>query len=184
MKELDVILDNGTNEPTDNAQPTVKDESRLTVLSEQVLSEQFVAAKERKEALEAELKAVKAEIERLDREFSDEMILMEYDSFSRKGKTFFLKSRLVASPKAGCKAGLFSALRKRGYGDMITESVNANTLSSFKRGYGDMITESVNANTLSSFVKEKREENDGEIPEWLTEVVNSYEKTTVGTRTK
>ena len=54
MKELDVILDNGTNEPTDNAQPTVKDESRLTVLSEQ-----FVAAKERKEALEAELKAVK-----------------------------------------------------------------------------------------------------------------------------
>ena len=53
-----------------------------------------------------------------------------------------------------------------------------------KRGYGDMITESVNANTLSSFVKEKREENDGEIPEWLTEVVNSYEKTTVGTRTK
>ena len=147
MKELDVILDNGTNEPTDNAQPTVKDESRLTVLSEQ-----FVAAKERKEALEAELKAVKAEIERLDREFSDE------------GKTFFLKSRLFASPKAGCKAGLFSALRKRGYGDMITESVNANT--------------------LSSFVKEKREENDGEIPEWLTEVVNSYEKTTVGTRTK
>ena len=163
MKELDVILDNGTNEPTDNAQAAVKDavkdESRLTVLSEQ-----FVAAKERKEALEAELKAVKAEIERLDREFSDEMILMEYDSFSRKGKTFFLKSRLFASPKAGCKAGLFSALRKRGYGDMITESVNANT--------------------LSSFVKEKREENDGEIPEWLTEVVNSYEKTTVGTRTK
>ena len=159
MKELDVILDNGTNEPTDNAQPTVKDESRLTVLSEQ-----FVAAKERKEALEAELKAVKAEIERLDREFSDEMILMEYDGFSRKGKTFFLKSRLFASPKAGCKSGLFSALRKRGYGDMITESVNANT--------------------LSSFVKEKREENDGEIPEWLTEVVNSYEKTTVGTRTK
>ena len=61
MKELDVILDNGTNEPTDNAQAAVKDESRLTVLSEQ-----FVAAKERKEALEAELKAVKAEIERLD----------------------------------------------------------------------------------------------------------------------
>ena len=71
MKELDVILDNGTNEPTDNAQAAVKDESRLTVLSEQ-----FVAAKERKEALEAELKAVKAEIERLDREFSDEMILI------------------------------------------------------------------------------------------------------------
>ena len=137
MKELDIILDNGTSEPKDKAQAAVKDESRLTVLSEQ-----FVAAKERKEALEAELK----------REFSDEMILMEYDSFSRKGKTFFLKSRLFASPKAGCKAGLFSALRKRGYGDMITESVNANT--------------------LSSFVKEKREENDGEIPEWLTEVVN------------
>ena len=96
MKELDIILDNGTSEPKDKAQAAVKDESRLTVLSEQ-----FVAAKERKEALEAELKAVKAEIERLDREFSDEMILMEYDSFSRKGKTFFLKSRLFASPKAG-----------------------------------------------------------------------------------
>ena len=87
MKELDIILDNGTSEPKDKAQAAVKDESRLTVLSEQ-----FVAAKERKEALEAELKAVKAEIERLDREFSDEMILMEYDSFPVRARHSFSKA--------------------------------------------------------------------------------------------
>lgn len=159
INELDMILDDGSDVTIEAVQQTAKDETRLTILSEQ-----FVSAKERKAELEAELKAVKAEIERLDRDLSDEMALMEYDNFSRKGKTFFLRSRLFASPKSGCKEELFSVLREKGYGDMITESVNANT--------------------LSSFVKEKREENNGEIPEWLNEVVNSYEKISVGTHSK
>ena len=49
-------------------------------------------------------------------------------------------------------------------------------------GYGDMITETVNANSLSSFVKEQIAENGDELPGWLHGLVNVFEKTTVGVR--
>ena len=49
-------------------------------------------------------------------------------------------------------------------------------------GYGDMITETVNANSLSSFVKEQIAENGDELPSWLHGLVNVFEKTTVGVR--
>ena len=90
------------------------------------------------------------------------MAMSECDNFSRHGSTFYLKSRLYASPKAGGKDKLFSALRKNGYGSMVQENVNANT--------------------LSSFVKEQKENNKDTIPEWLSSVVNAYEKISVGIR--
>ena len=45
-----------------------------------------------------------------------------------------------------------------------------------------MITETVNANSLSSFVKEQIAENGDELPGWLRGLVNVFEKTTVGVR--
>lgn len=39
-----------------------------------------------------------------------------------------------------------------------------------------------NANTLASFVKEQMAENGDEIPDWLSEVVSTYEKVSVGVR--
>jgi len=44
------------------------------------------------------------------------------------------------------------------------------------------VQENVNANTLSSFVKEQKENNKDTIPEWLSSVVNAYEKISVGIR--
>ena len=49
-------------------------------------------------------------------------------------------------------------------------------------GFGEIVTETVNANTLASFVKEQRELNNDEIPEWISEVVSSFEKVSVGIR--
>ena len=49
-------------------------------------------------------------------------------------------------------------------------------------GYGDIVTETVNANTLASFVKEQTTLNDDVTPAWLTEVVNTFEKVSVGIR--
>ena len=121
-----------------------------------------IIPKEKKKALEDEVKAITAEIDRLDLALSDEMAMSECDNFSRHGSTFYLKSRLYASPKAGGKDKLFSALRKNGYGSMVQENVNANT--------------------LSSFVKEQKENNKDTIPEWLSSVVNAYEKISVGIR--
>ena len=49
-------------------------------------------------------------------------------------------------------------------------------------GYGDLITETINAGSLSSFVKEQIAENEDALPGWLDGLVNVFEKTTVGVR--
>ena len=49
-------------------------------------------------------------------------------------------------------------------------------------GYGDIVTETVNANTLASFVKEQMALNNDVAPAWLTDVVSTFEKVSVGIR--
>ena len=50
------------------------------------------------------------------------------------------------------------------------------------QGYGSIVVETVNANTLASFVKEQMAEHGEELPDWLSEVVSTYEKVSVGVR--
>ena len=127
-----------------------------------MLAEQLKAAKDKKKELEDETKRMTAEIEKLDKQLSDEMAKEECPNFSHNGSTFYLTSKLYASPKAGGKEAMFAALKAKGFGDMVKESVNANS--------------------LASFVKEQRELNNETIPEWIEEVVNTFEKITVGIR--
>ena len=49
-------------------------------------------------------------------------------------------------------------------------------------GFGDLVYETVNANSLSAFVKEQVAENGDMLPDWLDGLVNVFEKTTVGVR--
>ena len=51
-----------------------------------------------------------------------------------------------------------------------------------EEGYGDLIHETINANSLSSFIKEQISENDNLLPSWLEGLVNVYERNTVGVR--
>ena len=51
-----------------------------------------------------------------------------------------------------------------------------------QNGYGSLIHETVNANSLSAFVKEQIAENGDELPDWLKGLVNVFEKTTVTVR--
>ena len=46
-------------------------------------------------------------------------------------------------------------------------------------GYGSLITETVNANSLSAFVKEQMADNDDQIPDWLEGKVNVFDKVTI-----
>lgn len=93
---------------------------------------------------------------------SDAMAEAECERFSRNGSTFYLNTRLFASPVAGHKEELFQALKDNGFGEIVTETVNANT--------------------LASFVKEQMSLNNDEIPEWISEVVSTFEKVSVGIR--
>ena len=126
------------------------------------LADQLKAAKDRKKELDALTKENHAEIERLDLALSEGMAEAECDRFSRNGYTFYLGSRLFASPAAGRKEDMMQALKDNGYGSLVVETVTAGT--------------------LSSFCKEQMAANDDELPEWLSDVVTTYEKVSVGVR--
>mgnify|MGYP002855044022 FL=1 len=126
------------------------------------MADRLKAAKDHKKELDAQVKEVTAEIEELDLALSDAMAEAELDRFSRNGNTFYLNTRLFASPAAGRKDELMQALKDQGYGSIVVETVNANT--------------------LASFVKEQIAENGDELPDWLSEVVSTYEKVSVGVR--
>ena len=49
-------------------------------------------------------------------------------------------------------------------------------------GFGDMIYETVNANSLSAFVKEQMEEGGDQLPYWLEDLVSVYQHNTVSLR--
>lgn len=126
------------------------------------LADQLKAAKDKKKELDAESKELGAKIEELDLALSDAMADAECERFSRNGSTFYLNTRLYASPIAGQKEAMFQALKENGYGGLVTETVNANT--------------------LASFVKEQMAENNDEVPAWISAVVNTFEKVSVGIR--
>lgn len=118
--------------------------------------------RDRKDELEAELKQVNADIDNADWHLSNLMAESETQNFTRAGTMFCLTTKTRANAAAGRKDELFDALRAEGYGDLITETVNTNS--------------------LSSFVKEQIAENDDCLPDWLNGLVSVFEKTTVGVR--
>ena len=125
-------------------------------------ADKLKALRDRKDELEAELKQVNMDIDNADWHLSNLMAETETQNFTRAGTIFCLTTKTRASARAGQKDELFAALRGEGYGDMITETVNANS--------------------LSSFVKEQIAENGDALPDWLNGLVSVFEKTTVGVR--
>ena len=126
------------------------------------LADQLRELKETKKRLEDELKTVGLEIDRVDADLAERMADAETQNFTRNGTMFCLTSMTRASATAGRKDELFEALREAGYGDLVYETVNANS--------------------LSAFVKEQTTENGDALPEWLDGLVTVFEKTTVGVR--
>lgn len=126
------------------------------------MADRLKALREQKKQLEAQADAVGADINELDARLSDAMAEAELERFSRNGSTFYLKSRLFASPASGRKDEMMASLKANGYGSLVVESVNSNT--------------------LSSFIKEQREVTGKDVPEWLGDTVTTFEKVSVGIR--
>ena len=126
------------------------------------LAERLLALRDEKTREEEQLKKTNASIEEVEYRLSEEMALCETQNFTRAGMTFFLTTKTRASAVTEIKDQLYAALREKGYGDLVYQTVNANS--------------------LSAFVKEQIAENDSALPDWLEGLVNVYEKTTVGVR--
>ena len=126
------------------------------------LADELRELKETKKRLEDELKAVGLDIDRVDADLAQRMADTETQNFTRNGTMFCLTNTTRASATVGRKDELFEALREAGYGDLVYETVNANS--------------------LSAFVKEQTTENGDALPQWLAGLVTVFEKTTVGVR--
>ena len=120
------------------------------------LADTLQELRDAKEHLEASLKETNEMIEAIEQDLVQAMLTAELDSFKRNGHTYSLKVDTFASAKAECKDKLFQALRENNAGDLVQEQVNANS--------------------LRAFVKELKANNDDEIPEWIADYINVYEK--------
>ena len=79
--------------------------------------------------------------------------------FARAGYTYSLVTKLKASTLKGQKDRLCAALKKRGFGHLVYEAVNASN--------------------LSGFVEEQMRKNKKQLPKWLAALVTASEETTV-----
>lgn len=127
-----------------------------------MLADKLKKLKELKAELAEETKKNNAEIEETEYKLSLEMAKSETQSFNRSGTLFYLCTKLYASAVKENKAELYEALKKEGYGSLITETVNANS--------------------LSAFVKEQMADNDDVLPDWLAGKVNVFDRITIGIR--
>lgn len=126
------------------------------------LAESLSALRDDKEALEARLEKVKAAIDEINYKLSEMMASTETQNFTRGGRMYILQTKTFASPVAAQKDELYQALKDNGFGDMVRETVNANS--------------------LTAFVKEQMAENTDALPPWLTGLVNTFDKTMVVVR--
>ena len=126
------------------------------------MADRLRGLRDEKAELEKRIKEINGEIDDTDFRLSELMAETETQNFTRAGMMFCLTSKTRASAAAGRKEELFAALRGEGFGDLVYETVNANS--------------------LSAFVKEQIEENGDALPEWLDGLVNVFEKTSVSLR--
>lgn len=126
------------------------------------MADRLQELRDEKEQLEMALKETNGMIEAVEQDLVAAMVTAELDSFKRNGHTYSLKIDTYASAKADRKEELFEALRKNNAGDLVQEQVNANS--------------------LRAFVKELKANNDDEIPEWIVNYINVYDKTKISVR--
>ena len=126
------------------------------------MADRLQELRDEKEQLELSLKETNAMIEAVEQDLIAAMVTAELDSFKRNGHTYSLKVETYASAKADRKEELFEALRNNDAGSLVQEQVNANS--------------------LRAFVKELKANNDDEIPEWIVDYINVYDKTKIAVR--
>lgn len=118
--------------------------------------------RDKKDALNAELKELQEQIYQTEKVLSEEMINNEVQKFTLDGYTYYLNTRTKASPFAEFKQEVYQWLKDNGYGDLVYETVNANSFSAFVSK--DLLAET------------------DELPKELQGKINIYEQISVGVR--
>ena len=127
-----------------------------------MLADELMRLRQQKECLEESVKEINQQLNSVDYKLCELMTELKTQNFTRDGLQFILTNKPKVSAAADGKEDLFVALRAHGYGDLITETVNTNT--------------------LSAFVKEQIDQNDENLPEWLDGLVSVFERVTCTVR--
>ena len=133
--------------------------NRLTTLLEK-----YQNLLEQKEEIAAAQKRNNENIEMARNELVAEMLEEEIDSVTYDGFSYTLTAKTRYSKKAGSDDALFDLLRDHGLGDLIRETVNAQT--------------------LQGAMSEEAKANDGELPEEWLSVINVFSFTDITKRKK
>ena len=126
------------------------------------LAERLKELRDTKSALEKKTKENNAALDEVEQQLVKMMVDTETQNFTRSGTMFSLTNKTLASAVAESKDKLYRALKRKGYGNLVYETVNANS--------------------LSAFVNEQMSENDEELPKWLIGLVNVYPQTKISVR--
>lgn len=124
------------------------------------LADEFVAVRDELGHLEARVKELNQRKEEIEQRLIDIMRTEEVEKFTRNGYTFFPSVKTYASLRADAKEYGIHWLKENGYGDLVKEQVNTQSLSSLYREW----------------------EENGEIPEDFLPYLSIHEKITVNVR--
>lgn len=128
---------------------------------------QYEVLLDKKDQLAKDTKDNNAAIDKLKAEIAETMIDEDIPSQGYGDYVYSLQDKIKYSKRGEAE------LQEKGldFFDVLRE-----------QGFGDIIKETVNANTLQSTMKAVADENDGELPPELDEIVSSYEMTDISRR--
>ena len=128
---------------------------------------QYEELLDKKDQLAKDTKDNNAAIDKLKAEIAEMMIDEDIPSQGYGDYVYSLQDKIKYSKRGEAE------LQEKGldFFDVLRE-----------QGFGDIIKETVNANTLQSTMKAVADENDGELPPELDEIVSSYEMTDISRR--
>lgn len=157
----------------------MEDTNKLSILAAELLR-----LRSEKDRLKRETDENSAQIEETQAALWDLMTEVEIPSFAHGGFNFAMKEMLFASPHAENKEQVYDWLKENGYGDLVKETVNANTFTSLIREmYAS--AESQRQELLNDgVVPEEIEEMVSDLPPDLEPMVNVYKKPTIGVTKK
>jgi hypothetical protein len=124
------------------------------------LANRLVAIRDEKDALAERGKELNKLEEETERQLFELMISEDLEKFTYAGRTFRPEVKTYASIKAEWKEEAFAWLKENGFGDLVKEQVNAQSLTSLY----------------------KELDESGELPEEFAQLLNVYQKQRIAVR--
>ena len=137
--------------------PTLAPEAQLHALADRRLE-----LKDEKEDMERVVRDIAASIEATEQQLIKAMRDSGTEQFIRSGYEHSLVTKPKASALEGQKKRLYAVMKEKGFGSLLYDAINADT--------------------LSKFAAQQMAKSKGQLPKWLGSLVRVHEQTTLSVR--